>query len=177
VILAAAAAARDAVLLLESVAPDQHEQLVVGGLGLLGVLVDRRLVDEQQLGQHRALLLDRVGVGLDLHAVLGRPQAGRGVDARADVDHAHAADADGVVAVVVTEDRDFDAERLGGIEDGRPLGDRDLSTVDGQGDGAGLSRGGSGDRHDSLSPWSLAARKPRSGPVAVVDNLVQHTVS
>ena len=107
--------ASSAVLLLDAVPAHEHEQLVVGGRRLLGVLLDRRLVDQQQLGELRAVALELGRRGLDLHPVLARAHAGRRVDARADVDDAHAAHADRVVALVVAEDRDLDAGVLGGL--------------------------------------------------------------
>ena len=112
VVLAAPAAVRE-IVAADAVAPHQDEQLVVGGRRLLGILVGGRLVDEQQLREHRALALDALGRRLDLHAVLARAHARGREHAAADVDGAHAADADRVVALVVAEHRDLDAGVLG----------------------------------------------------------------
>ena len=112
-VLAATRAARQlGRLLLEAVLPNEHQQLVVGGRGLLRILLDRRLVDQQQLGQLRTVAVELGRRGLDLHPVLTRPHAGRRVDARPDIDDAHAAHADGVVALVVAKDRNLDPDLL-----------------------------------------------------------------
>src|ERR1043166_8641846 len=55
----------------------------------------------------------------------------------ADVDDAHPADADRVVAIVVAEDRDVDPGLLGGGVDGGALGHADLDAVDPAGDRLG----------------------------------------
>ena len=171
---AAAAAEREAVLALDAVAAGEGEQLVVGGGGLLRVLLGGRLVRHQELGERAAPLLDLRRRGLHLHAVLARAHAGGRVDARADVDHAHAAHAHGVVALVVAEDRNVDPGALRGVLDRGALGHRELLTVDAQRDGAGGR--GSGDRHDrslarvsavaqigpSRAPCAFAARGRRS---------------
>src|SRR3954454_11086328 len=152
VVLAPAAAARqDALLLRHVVLADVDQQLVVRGLRLLGVLLDRRLVDVEQLRELRPVALELRRVGADLHVVLARAHARGGVDAGADVDDAHAADADGVVALVVAQDRDLDALVLGGLPDRRALGNADLAAVDREADGADLGGGGGGDGHDCLS--------------------------
>src|SRR6266550_2580351 len=127
---AAAGAERQAVLAAHPVAVGQREQLVVAGGGLLGVAPALRLVGQQQLGQHGAAALDLAGGGLDLHAVLARADAGGGVGGRADVDHAHPADADRVETLVVAQDRDVDSGLFGRRPDGRALGDGDLTAVD-----------------------------------------------
>jgi len=122
----------------------QGEQFVVAGLGLLGVLLAVRLVGQQHLGEHGPAALELRGAGLDLHAVLARAHAGRGEGRGADVDHAHPADADRIVALVVTQDGNVDAGRLGGLEDRRALRGRDLPPVDRNRDGPGSIRGGDG---------------------------------
>ena len=148
VVLAAAEVARDLrLVLLDAVLPHEHEQLVVGGRRLLRVLVDRRLVDEQQLGELRAVAVQLGRGGLDLHPVLARPHARRGVDTRAHVDDAHAAHADGVVALVVAEDRDLDPGVLRRLPDRRALGHGQLAAVDREVDGADLGWCGGGDGH------------------------------
>jgi hypothetical protein len=164
VVLTAAAPVRE-VVALDAVAPHQHEQLVVGGGRLLRVLADRRLVDEQQLGEHRALELDALRRRLDLHPVLAGTHARGREHARADVDHAHAADPDGVVALVVAEHGDLDARVLRGVVDGRPLVDGHLATVDGEGHRPGFSRRVAGDRHDR-SPYLSCT--PVDGHLAAV---------
>src|SRR5579859_7001705 len=93
---APAGSARQAVIAADAERVGQGEQLVVAGGGLLGVALARRLVGNEQPGQHRAAALELGGAGLDLHAVLAGPHARRGERGRADVDHAHPADADRV---------------------------------------------------------------------------------
>jgi hypothetical protein len=121
---------REAVLAGHPVTVGQREELVVAGGGLLGVTLTLRLVGQQQLRQHRAAALDLGGGGLDLHAVFARAHAGSRVRGRADVDHAHPADANRVVALVVAEDRYIDSGRPGRGPDGRALGSGDLTAVD-----------------------------------------------
>ena len=144
-VLAAAAPQRDAVLALDAVAARQREQLVVGGRGLLGVLVGRRLVGHQELGERGAPLLDLGRGRLHLHAVLARAHAGGRVHPRAHVHGADPADADGVVALVVAEHGNVDADALRGVPDRGALGHGELLPVDAQRDGANVRR--SGDRH------------------------------
>ena len=141
---AAAGGQREAVLAAHPVAVGQREQLVVAGGGLLGVALAVRLVGQQQLGQHGAAALDLGGGGLDLHALFARAHAGGGEGGRADVDHAHPADADRVETLVVAQDRDVDPGRLGRGPDGRALGDGDLTAVDRERHrpGGGLHRNG-----------------------------------
>ena len=150
---AAAAAEWDPVLALDPVAAGEHEQLVVGRGRLLGVLGRRRLVHHQELGERGAPGLDLRGRRLHLHAVLAGTNAGGRVDAGAHVHHAHPADADGVVAVVVAEHRNVDPGALRGVVDRGALRHRELLTVDAQRDGSGCPRGG--DRHVvSLAGWA-----------------------
>ena len=150
-VLAATRAARQlGRLLLEAVLPNEHQQLVVGGRGLLRILLDRRLVDQQQLGQLRTVAVELGRRGLDLHPVLTRPHAGRRVDARPDIDDAHATHADGVVALVVAKDRNLDPDLPGGRPDRRALGHGDLLAVDGEADGLDLGGCGRRDGHDCL---------------------------
>src|ERR1700749_3027125 len=80
------------------------------------------------------MVLDAIGGCLDVHALLARAHARRGIDPRADVDHAHAAHPDRVVAIVVAKAGDLDAELLGGVEDRGAVPDRDLATIDLQAD-------------------------------------------
>ena len=148
VVLAAAEAARDRrLLLLDAVAAHEDEQLVVGGRDLLRILGDRRLVDEQELGQLRAVALELGRGGLDLHPVLARPDARRRVHAGADVDDAQTTDADRVVPLVVTQDGDLDAGVLGRLPDRRAFRDRQVLPVDRETDGADLGWCGGGDGH------------------------------
>src|SRR4051812_13102627 len=83
----------------------------------------------------------------DLHAVLARAHARRRVHARADVDDAHAAHADGVVALVVAQHRDLGAHVLRRLPDRRALGHGDLLAVDREADCLDLGWGGRGDGH------------------------------
>jgi hypothetical protein len=154
------------VVLAHSVLVHEDEQLVVRRRRLLGVLLGRGLVDQQQPREHRALALDLLGGGLDVHAVLAWPHARRGQHAGADIDHAHAAHADRVVALVVAQDGNLDADVLRRVPDRRPLGDGDLATVDGQGDGLGLSGCRAGNRHAPSHSPRLGAKThvPPSGP-------------
>jgi hypothetical protein len=152
-------------VLIEPVAPDQHVQLVVGGRRLLRVLGRGRLVDEQQLGELRAVALELGRVGRDLHAVLARPHARRGVDARADVHHAQPADADRVVALVVAQHRDLDPGVLRRLPDRGALRHGDLETVDRQAHGPGLGRCGGRDGHGVYS--ISAGSSPRSAICSV----------
>src|SRR3954449_1685378 len=148
VVLAPAAAARQRALVLRDVVlADVDEQLVVRGLALLGVLLDRRLVDEQQLGERGAVAVELRRARSDLHAVLARAHARRRVHARADVDDAHAAHADGVVALVVAQHRDLGAHVLRRLPDRRALGHGDLLAVDREADCLDLGWGGRGDGH------------------------------
>ena len=129
------------------VAAREVEQEVVPGGRLFGVLVG--LVGHQQLGQHRALPLDLGAAGGDLHAVLARAHARGREHPAADVDGAHAADADRVVAFVVAQDRDLDAGLLGRREDRRAVRDRHFDAVDRAGDGRGIRLGRDGQGHGS----------------------------
>ena len=124
----------------------EGKQFVVAGGGLLGVALPLRLVGQQQLGQRRAVALDVRGGGLDLHAVFAGAHAGGGVGPCPDVHHAHPADADRVVALVVAQHRDVDPRVLGRGPDGRALRDGDLDPVDRQADGPRL--GGSVNDHN-----------------------------
>ena len=156
VVLPAALTALDlGLVLLDAVAAHEHQQLVVGRRQLLRVLVDRRLVDQQQLGELGAVALELGRGGLDLHAVLAGADASGGVDTGADVDDAHAADADRVVALVMAENGDLDPRVLRRLPDRRALRHGDLAAVDRQADGADLGGGGSRDGHcASVSPRS-----------------------
>src|SRR3954454_8595195 len=148
VVLAPAVAARQRALVLRDVVlADVDEQLVVRGLALLGVLLDRRLVDEQQLRERGAVALELRRARADLHAVLARAHARRRVHARADVDDAHAAHADRVVALVVAQHRDLGAHVLRRLPDRRALGHGDLLAVDREADCLDLGWGGRGDGH------------------------------
>jgi hypothetical protein len=147
VVLAAAAGLRQPLSVTDLVAARQDEQLVVGGRRLLRV--DVRLVGHQQLGQDGALLLDLAGRGLDLHPLLAWTDAGGGEHAPADVDRAHAADPDRVVALVVAEHRDVDPGLLRGGVDRGPVRDRDLDAVDRAGDRRGVRLGRDAQCHDT----------------------------
>src|SRR4051794_530658 len=148
VVLAPAAAARQRALVLRQVVlADVDEQLVVRRLALLRGLLDPRLVDEQQLGERAAVAVELRRGGADLHPVFARAHARRRVHARADVDDAHAADADRVVALVVAEHRDLDAHVLCRLPDRRALRHGHVLAVDHQADGLDLGWGGRGDGH------------------------------
>ena len=85
-----------------------------------------RLVGQQQLGQRGPGPLDAgVAVFTFMPSSHGRTQAAA-KGAGAGVYHAHAADTDRVVALVVAQHRDVDPGRLGRGPDGRALGDGDL---------------------------------------------------
>ena len=142
-------------VLLHAVLADEHEQLVVGGRDLLGVLIDRRLVDEQHLGQLRAVSVELRGGRPHLHPVLARPNAGRGVHARAHVDDAQAAHADRVVALVVAQHRDVDARFLRRRPDRRAVRHGDRLAVDREADGLDLGGGRGRDGHVCLSVSSV----------------------
>ena len=159
----------------------QVEQQVVAGGGLLGVLGARRLVGHQQLGQDGAAALQLRAGRRDLHAVLARAHAGGGEDPAAGVDHAHPADPDGVVALVVAQHRDVHADLLGGVEDRGALCDGDLVAVDLGGDGATVRVDAGGScRHAVMAvdpghcvvvrrgsagrPWSRESARARPDP-------------
>src|SRR4051812_37932272 len=91
----------------------------------------------------------------DLHAVLARAHARRRVHARADVDDAHAADADRVVALVVAQHRDLGAHVLRRLPDRRALGHGDVLAVDREADGLDLGWGG---REDGSGFSSVSSR-------------------
>ncbi len=124
----------------DAVAVGQGQQQVVAGRGLLRVVLRRRLVGEQQLGQGGPAALDVVGRRGDRHAVLARPHAGRGEHPAADVDHAHPADPDRVHPLVVAEHRDVDAGVARGGPDRRARGHRQGLAVDGDRDRRGVGR-------------------------------------
>jgi hypothetical protein len=141
-------------VLAHSVLAHEHQQLVVGGSGLLGVDLGIWLVGHQQLCQRGAVALEAIVRGRHVHPLLARPNASRGVHASADVDDAHATDANRVIAVVMTQDGDLDPEQRGRIEDRRAVLDGDLLAVDLQRDVLG-DRSGCGcrsSRHRRQSP-------------------------
>ena len=143
-----------------------RDQLVVGGRGLLRVFLARRLVGDQQFGEHPAPVLDLRRRGGDIHALLARPDARRRVDPPADVDHAHPAHANRVVALVVAQRRDVDSHVTGRLPDRRTLSDGEASAVDGERHGALLhvGRAGTGDGHIVCSvPAAVCARLWASG--------------
>ena len=148
------------------------EQLVVGGGGLLGVLVPWPLVVEEQLGEHLATVHDLGRRGGHLHVRLTGSDARRRIGTSTHVHHAHPADADRVVALVVAQHRDLDPELARGLPDRRPFGDRDALAVDGERDRANLglrwSRTGDGHALDSLpgTVWT-SGRPSGSSPRSV----------
>jgi hypothetical protein len=111
------------------------EQQVVRGGGRLRVPRARRLVRDQQLGEHPAAAPQLLGVGAHLHTVLARAHARGGERPAAGVHHAHPAHPDRVVALVVAQHRDLDTGRPRRVEDRRALGHGDLAAVDRGGDG------------------------------------------
>ena len=127
---AAGAARQGGVVTGHPVPVGQREQFVVAGRGLLGVALARRLVGNEQLGQHRAAALELRGIGRDLHAVLAGPHARRGERGRPHVDHAHPADAHRIETFVVAQHGDVDAGGLRGLPDRRTFRGSDLTSVD-----------------------------------------------
>src|SRR5215207_8754440 len=120
---------------------------------LAALVADRaveRVVDEQELDDRLLGGADAVGLGVDDHAVLDRRRAARlELGDALDLDEAHAAGADRRAELgLVAEDRDLDVAALGGVDEHRVLGRRDLQPVDGEGhhplDGA---------RHQAIAPW------------------------
>ena len=104
----------------------------------IGVVRDfhRRLIGDQQFGNHLARGFRAMAVGGDLHARIGRADAGRGQHALAlDLDHADAAIAVGAVAGLrrIAQMRQLDVEPARGAEDRLALADVDLVAVDEEG--------------------------------------------
>ena len=116
------------------------EFLAFGGLPEFGFRIvrdfDRRLVGQQQFGDHLARGLGAVGLGRDLHAGRRLADAACGQDALAfDLDHADAAIAVGAVAGFrrVAKVRQLDVEPSRGAEDRLAFADVDLAAVDEKG--------------------------------------------
>ena len=101
-------------------------KVVFGGWG-----ADNQEVGEQQLGQRGPAPLHIRGGGLDLHPVLARPHARRGVGTGPGVHDAHAADPDRVIALIVAQHRDVDARGLGRVPNRGAVRNGDLLPVDG----------------------------------------------
>jgi hypothetical protein len=79
------------------------------------------LVGDQQLGEGGAAALELLAGGAHDHAVLAGPHAGGGEDPGPGVHHAHPSHSDRVVAVVVAEHRDVNAQLLGrAVDRGAP---------------------------------------------------------
>src|ERR1700722_512696 len=146
-----------------AVAVGEFQQLVVGGGDLLGVTLARRLVGQQQPGEHGAAALHLGGVRLDRHAALAGAHTGGGERGRAHVHHAHPAHADRVVPLVVAEHGDVDAGRLGGLPDRRSFRRGDLTAVDRERHGPGGLRGRNRHSRSIRPPRGYA--NPRSAPV------------
>ena len=91
----------------------------------------RRMVRHQHLDQRGARLRRRRRrrSSTFMPGSHSRMQDG-GIDARADVDDADAADADRRLVLLVAERRDRDPVQPRGVEDRRPLRDRDVAAVD-----------------------------------------------
>jgi hypothetical protein len=101
----------------------------------LGSSVARRLVGDQELGQHRSSAHHLGSGGLDDHPVFARAHARRAEHPTTRVDDAHPAHAHGVVALVVAQHGNVDADQFGGVVDRRSLGSGDRMSVDLQTDG------------------------------------------
>src|SRR5207248_2682440 len=101
-----------------------------------------RMVDQEELEHALLVFVHLLGGGLDHHAFGDVDGAGR-LQLRhlLDFDQAHAADGDRRHLGMRAEDRDVDADLLGGVEDERPLGHGHRLTVDGERDLVGLHRG------------------------------------
>ena len=108
------------------------------------------MVDQQQPEHVFLVLADLLGGGLDHHAV-GDIHRARWLQLRhlLDLDQAHPADRDRRHLRMRAEDRDVDADLLGGVEDERPLGHGHRLTVDGERDLVGLHRG-----HQATASWT-----------------------
>ena len=105
-------------------------------VALAALVADRaveRMVDQQELHHPLARLLDHRRVGADHHVVADRHGAGGDRLGRAlHLDQAHAAIAGDRQPLVIAEARDLDAGLLAGLQDGDPVLDLDLDSVDGQ---------------------------------------------
>ena len=100
--------------------------------------IHRRLIGEQELGDHLARGFGAVGLGLDLHARRGAANAACGQHALAfDLDHADAAIAIRPVAGLrrIAQVRQLDIETARGVENRLAFADIDLAVVDGEGFG------------------------------------------
>ena len=105
---------------------------------LTALVADRaveRVVDEQELDDRVLGLLHAVGLRVDDHAVAYRRRAG-GLELRdaLDLDEAHAAGTDRLAQLrLVAEHGDLDVAVLGGVDQHRAVGSRDLDPVHDQG--------------------------------------------
>ncbi len=95
------------------------------------------MIGHQEFDQRVAGGEHAFGCGLNFHPVFCRADAGGGVDARSDVDHADAADANRIFVLLVAECRDGDAIHARSIEDGGASGDGDRKAVNGERDVGG----------------------------------------
>src|SRR4051812_21831539 len=152
-------------LLVVAVEIGRRRWAVARGVGLVAedVLLRRRRRGQihgggEELHDHPARVVDALGVGLDLHALLGAPRAGRDQGARAlELDHAHAARVDRAQRVGVAERGRVDFERPAGVEDRAPLLDLHRAAVDLQRHGA---------RHAG-PPFANTSRRPTAERIAL----------
>ena len=75
------------------------------------------MVGHQKFQDGAADALDVLSAGLHLHAWLNHSNAGGGVNALPNIDHAQAADTHGFLILLVTQSRDGDATLLSRFED------------------------------------------------------------
>jgi len=92
----------------------------------------RRMIRHQQLDQRVANTHQGLGVGLDVHSLFSLTDTGGSVDPRAHVHYAYAADAHGILILLVAESGDGNAERSGRIKNSGPFWDGHGGAVDGQ---------------------------------------------
>ena len=126
---------RPLVLLVAALVEAEGHRLVLQ-VAFSALIADRAVqgvVDQQELHDALARLMDRWRVGVDHHAVAGRHGAGGDRLGRAlHLDQAHAAVAGDRQAVVVAEARDLGAGQLAGLQHREAARDLDLLAVDGQ---------------------------------------------
>ncbi len=175
------------VLLEEARDVDVARALVLAGRQAVGVVVA-----EDQLEVRRPEPADRLGLGRDLHALLGRPRArDRRMLLALDLDHAHPAGTEAGQLGLVAQGRDLDPVIAADLEDRLALAPLDQPAVhldpDRRGRLGALGRlgrqqplgqalgGGRGRAFDQLGHRGLALiapdrrrprRRPRGGPAA-----------